>query len=107
MSHFHTFEISDLMSEERRGRPADMKHHVLSLSENISFKPLKLAGLMSYLVDIISIMCSSLWNNNLLWRIRFHWILDISDIWPHVVYHVQHHGLHAGLHNYLDFSSLS
>ena len=83
MSHFHAFEISDLMSEERRGRhchPADMKHHVLSLSENISFKPLKLAGLMWYLVDIIRIMCSSLCNTNFLWRLRFHWIFNISDI---------------------------
>ena len=87
--------------------PADMKHHMLSLSENINFKPLKLAGLMSYLVDIIRIMCFSLCNTNLLWRLRFHWILNISDIWHHVVYHVQYHGLHAGLHNTLDFSSLS
>ena len=81
-----------------------MKNHVLSLSENINFKPLKLAGLLSYLVDIIRIKCFSLWNTNLLWRLRFHWIMNISDICRHVVHHVQYHGLHlhAGLHNILD-----
>ena len=81
-----------------------MKNHVLSLSENINFKPLKLAGLLSYLVDIIRIKCFSLWDTNLLWRLRFHWIMNISDICRHVVHHVQNHGLHlhAGLHNILD-----
>ena len=100
------------MSEERRGRrchPADMKHHMLSLSENINFKPLKLAGLLSYLVDIIRIMCFSLCITSFLWRLRFHWILNISDIRRHVVHHVYYHGLHlhAGLYNILDLRSLS
>ena len=88
----------------RRCHPADMKNHVFSLSENINFKPFKLAGLMSYLLDIVRIMCFSLWITSLLWRLRFHWILNISDIWRHVIHHVQYHGLHlhAGLHNILE-----
>ena len=67
--------------------PADnMNNHVLSLSENIYFEPFKLAGLMSYLLDIIRIMCFSLWITSLFRKLRYHLKLDISDIWHHVVF---------------------
>ena len=48
-------------------------------------------------------MCSSLWNTNFPWRLCFHWIFNISDIWCHVDYHVYYHGLHAGLYNNVYF----
>ena len=57
---FHAILISDLMSEKKgvahAMHEAHMDNHVLSLSENIYFESFKLAGLLSYLLDIIKIM---------------------------------------------------
>ena len=55
---FHAIFKSDLMSEKKGVTPpsGNMHNHMLSLSENIYFEPFKLAGLLSYLLDISRIM---------------------------------------------------
>ena len=53
-------------------------------SENVYFEPLKLAGFICYLLEICRNVWFSLWDTSLLWRLRFHWIQDISMKWQHV-----------------------
>ena len=48
-------------------------------------------GLSCHLVEILHLMCSSLWNISLVLELHFHWILGIFIRHEHVVYHVYHH----------------
>ena len=61
---------------------------MFSVLENLYYLPLIRHGLTCQMVDILHLMCSSLWNISLVLELHFHWILGIFVILEHVIYHV-------------------
>ena len=80
--------ISDL--KVRGGAAIQHGHHVVSLFGNMYYLPLIWLGLSCQMLEILSLMCSSLWNITSVLELHFHWILGNFVIHEHVIYHVYH-----------------
>ena len=82
--------ISDLKVRRGGGRfiLVNMDTMCFQSSENLYYLPLIRLGLTCQMVEILHLMCSSLWNISLVLELHFHWTLGNFVILEHVIYQV-------------------
>ena len=81
---FHK-NISDLNVRVRSKRVPINMDTCYECLENVCFEPLLWLGFSYHLLELCHIVCSSLWNSNLLWRLHYHLLLDTFDKLQHDV----------------------
>ena len=102
---FHTYldhlmsisDISDLKVQARLQEGAALHFNMDTTCfrsvQNMYYLAFKQHGLLYHLVELLHLMCSSLWNISFVLELHFHWNLEIFVMLKHVIYHVYHQPL--------------